>query len=284
VTIGTEAPDVAANPVTGGYLVVWASNHRFGSLTQFEISGQRLTPTGAETGANDFRISDMDTSNSPYSPRNAIAPRVAASPVTGEYVVVWAGDDEKTKSISAHEFEIFGQRLTAAGQATGADDFRISRMGPDGSSLAQVVTSAIAPRSKGNQFLVPWAGNDLLPGQLNGEIEIHARRLASQFGSKSQVGLALATRRTPASGPLRVRITNRNEFVVSGKLLGRGLRAGFVRVAVHGKKVLKLRLTAAARRALVRDGKLRIRLVARVTDPAGHTRTVRKSVTVRLAR
>ena len=43
-----------------------------------------------------------------------------------------------------NEFEIFGQRLTAAGAGAGANDFRVSDMGPDGNPNYEAFTPSVA--------------------------------------------------------------------------------------------------------------------------------------------
>jgi hypothetical protein len=47
---------------------------------------------------------------------------------------------------------------------------------------------------------------------------------------------------------------------------------------------VRLALPKALRRALARKRKLKLRLTARVSDPAGKTRTVRKQVTPKLSK
>lgn len=116
------------------------------------------------------------------------------------------------------------------------------------------------------------------------------------FGARTLVTLRLADRRIPARGPLKVRVTNRNGFAVAGRLSGRTtrrvsvsrkrlirLKAKSFRVGANAKKTVRLRLPEALRRLLKRERKLSLRLTARVRDPAGNTRTVRKTVAPRLA-
>jgi hypothetical protein len=111
------------------------------------------------------------------------------------------------------------------------------------------------------------------------------------------VTLALAARRIPARGPLKVRIANANGFAIKGKLSGRTvnrisatrrravkLKARTFRVGARAKRTVGLRLPQALRRSLRRKGRLRLRLTAKVTDPAGNTRTVRRNVAPRLRR
>jgi hypothetical protein len=118
------------------------------------------------------------------------------------------------------------------------------------------------------------------------------------FGTDTLVTLRLGARRIPARGPLPVVVANANAFPVAGVLSGRTakrvnasarrrrvkLRAKPFRVGSQARTTVKLKLPAALRRVLRRNGKLTLRLTARVRDPAASTRTVRKSVTPRLKR
>ena len=58
-------------------------------------------------------------------------PAVAYNARRNEYLVVWSGDDD-TGPLVNDEFEIFAQRLTTDGDEVGANDRRISDMGPNG--------------------------------------------------------------------------------------------------------------------------------------------------------
>ena len=62
------------------------------------------------------------------------------------------------------------------------------------------------------------------------------------------------------------------------------LKAKSFKVAANSRKTVKLKLPASLRRVLKRTGKLSLRLTARVKDPAGNARTVKKKVTPRLKR
>jgi len=115
------------------------------------------------------------------------------------------------------------------------------------------------------------------------------------FGAKTLVTLKLAAGRIPAKGPLKVRVANANGFAVTGKLSGQTakrvsvagkrrikLKATSFSVGAQANKVVKLKLPKTLRRLLKRTGKLKLRLTAKVKDPAGNTRSVKKQVTPRL--
>jgi hypothetical protein len=117
------------------------------------------------------------------------------------------------------------------------------------------------------------------------------------FGRRALVTLSLAVGRIPANGPVAVRVSNANGFRVTGTLSGRTtskaplprkrrieLRAKAFRIAARAHTTVKLSLSKAARRLLRRQRTLSLRLTAHVSDPAGHTRTVRKTVQPKLMR
>src|SRR5262249_60834112 len=110
---------------------------------EFEDFGRRRdAAAGNEVSANDFRISDMG----PDGDTNfaALNPKVAYNGAANEYLVVWQGD-ANAATPAANEFEIFGQRLDAAtGMEVGANDFRISDMGPDGNPAFAGLHPAVA--------------------------------------------------------------------------------------------------------------------------------------------
>jgi hypothetical protein len=94
------------------YVVVWHGDDDTAPLANgdFEIFGQRLSgATGAELGENDFRISDMGSTDGDgaYEARD---PGVACGIVAADCLVVWSGDDDTAPLVNG-EFEVFGQRI-----------------------------------------------------------------------------------------------------------------------------------------------------------------------------
>jgi hypothetical protein len=135
--------------VAGEYLVVWTGDDLFDF--EIEVYGQRLDADGAETGANDFRISD--TGGTGVNPFAAFNPAVAYNPVDDEYLVVWYGNDD-LGGLMDDEFEVFAQRLDADGLEIGDNDLRISDMGDTGDPAFDAFlspgTPAIAHDPPGN--------------------------------------------------------------------------------------------------------------------------------------
>jgi DNA-binding beta-propeller fold protein YncE len=117
------------------------------------------------------------------------------------------------------------------------------------------------------------------------------------FGAKTLVSLRLAAKKIPAKGPVAVRLSNGNNFQVTGRVAGRtankitvaakrrvSLKWKRFTIAAHGRKTVKLSLPKSLRRVLKRNHKIALVITVRVKDPAGHTRTVKKRVTPKLKR
>jgi len=170
-------PAVAYNSTDNQYLVVWQGDDNTSPLVngEFEIFGQRLNATGGGLGTNDFRISDMGPNgNTAYG---GYLPAVAHNSQANEYLVVWRGNDN-TAPLVASEYEIFGQRLNATGGEVGANDFRLSDMGPDGNGNYEAYYDpAVAYNSTANEYLVVWSGDDNTGSLVDGEYEIYGQRL-----------------------------------------------------------------------------------------------------------
>lgn len=111
---------------------------------------------------------------------------------------------------------------------------------------------------------------------------------AAAFLAKTQVALRLAAQRIPASGPLGVVVSNANAFHITGRLSG--VQPKPRRVAIPAKaysvphkagRTVQLDLPKAIRTRLRSNGQVTLNLSAVVRDPAGHARTVTKTVTVK---
>ncbi len=190
-------PSVAYNPIGNEYLVVWTGDDNTVPLVndEFEIFGQLVNAaTGAQVGVNDFRLSDMGPDGVPsYS---ADQPAVAYDSHDGEYLVVWHGDDN-TAPLVDDEFEVFGQRVDAArGGQVGANDFRLSDMGPDGDPDYDASYPAVAYNGAGSQYLAVWEGDDNTSPLVDEEYEIHGQRVDGATGA--ELG---ADRRLSDAGP-----------------------------------------------------------------------------------
>jgi hypothetical protein len=109
------------------------------------------------------------------------------------------------------------------------------------------------------------------------------------FGAKTLVSLKLAARTLRLGAPLKVVVTNKNPFRVRGTLAGqttKKLRLKAKRFSVpEGRRVtVRMKLTKKLRTVLKRKRRLALRMAAKVRDPLGNTRTVKKVLRPRLAR
>ncbi len=166
-------PAIAFDATANQYLVSWTSDDNTGALVdeEFEIFAQRLSATGAELGA-DTRVSDMGPDgNTEFA---ALTSAVAANGPAGEFLVVWAGDDN-TAPLVDNEFEIFGQRISTAGADIGVDT-RLSDMGADGNALFDADSPAVVRSTTVNEYLTVFRGNDGVAPLAAGEVEIFLRR------------------------------------------------------------------------------------------------------------
>jgi len=184
-TYAALSPALAYNSTANEYLVVWAGDDDTGSLVynEPEIYGQRVdAATGAEVGTNDFRLSDMGPDGD--ANYGATDPAVTYNGTNNEYLVVWAGDDN-TGGLVDEELEIYGQRVNAAtGAEIGANDFRLSDMGPDGNANYAAHGPAVAYNDTGNEYLVVWAGDDDTGGLVDEELEIYGQRVNAATGAE----------------------------------------------------------------------------------------------------
>jgi hypothetical protein len=175
------APAVAWNPVENQYLVAWGSDVAAGGG---EVLVQRVDAvTGLEVGTDDQRVTDIGPPGE--DTYFAGLPRLAYNEVEHEFLVTFlATPPEGPGQISDH-FEIFGQRLSAVtGAEVGADDFRISAMGPPDDSGSSAGYHDLAFDPAGRQYLAVWEGNGSQPGMGQFETEIFSQRLDGATGAE----------------------------------------------------------------------------------------------------
>jgi hypothetical protein len=179
-------PAIAYNSQANEYLVTWKADDTDtpGIVDEeFEIFGQRLTATGAQTGANDFRISDAGGTGT--TPVAAEDPAITYNSQANEYLVTWEADDTDTAGIANDEFEIFAQRVSAAGADTGMNDFRVSDAGGTGNGTRQALNPAVTYNTQANEYLVTWKADDTDAGLVDNETEIFAQRLDGDDGTET---------------------------------------------------------------------------------------------------
>jgi hypothetical protein len=179
--IDAGAPAIAYSPAIGveDYLVVWQANDTDAGLVagESEVFGQLVDITGAETGTNDFRISDAGGTG--VAGINAARPSIAYNPTANEFLVAWEADDTDIAGIVNDELEIFGQRLSAAGAALGTNDFRVSDAGGNGAPAVDAGQPSVAHNAQANEYLVVWDADDSDAGLAGDELEIFGQRLST---------------------------------------------------------------------------------------------------------
>ncbi|MBJ7453816.1 MAG: hypothetical protein JHC71_17290, partial [Blastococcus sp.] len=171
-------PRAVYNPAADEYLVVWFGDDDGGALAdnEFEVYAQRISAAGAEVGADDVRISSMGPDGD--ASYDAWNPRVAYNGDDDEYLVVWEGDDNSGGSVD-NASEIFGQRLSATLAEIGADDVRISTMGPEGNAAFDALRPDVAYNPVSGEYLVAWQGDDDTAPLVDNEQEIFVQRLSA---------------------------------------------------------------------------------------------------------
>ena len=174
-------PAVAYNSKDKLFLVVWEGEDDV--LNKTEIFGQLIDAvTGLEVGENDFKISSIGPANETIY--DSQTPAVAYNPDTNRFLVVWSADDNRDGAVNT-EFDIFGQFVDAAtGSLVGADDFRISDMGPRGDDGFRAIDPSVAYNNISKEFLVVWSGSGDRPGQNRLETEIFGQRLRGTDGAE----------------------------------------------------------------------------------------------------
>jgi len=176
VTYTAGRPDLVYNPQANQYLVVWPGDDDRAPINgEDEIFGQLLAADGTQVGTNDFLISDAGPDGNTNFGTDR--PSVAYNGQQNEYLVTWEGDDD-TPPLVLGDWEIHGQRLAADGAEVGANDFRISDMGPDGSGAYDTEFSSAAYNPVAGEYLVAWASTDDAPSLSPSEREVYGQRLS----------------------------------------------------------------------------------------------------------
>ncbi len=121
---------------------------------------------------------------------DANTPAVSYNATSKEYLVVWSGDTNAAPLVD-QEFEIYGQRLTAATGADAGTDFRISDMGPDGNTSYTALLPAVATRSA--EYLVVWVGDDDSAGLVDNQFEIFGQLMTFGLPTVSNVNSVAGT-------------------------------------------------------------------------------------------
>ncbi len=171
---GAGLPAVAHDPIHDEYLVVWRAAI-IAEDTGHEVFGQRLDgATGAEIGADDFRISITGEDNVATGFRWVLYPDVEFSSGSNRFMVVWEARDDPEPFMDL-ENEIYLQAIAGGSGALVGDRVRLSDMG----GLGAVAYGAYFPSvacGQGPECLVVWCGDETgYGGLVNDEFEIFAQ-------------------------------------------------------------------------------------------------------------
>jgi len=162
-------PDVAYNPKTGQYLVVYMAGTASPNDDHWVIYGQRVGSGGKPVGGR-IRISTKTDRNlGSYEP-----PAVAYARNINEFLVTW---DEGTTT-SENDDSIHVRRISGSGKPLGRSDKRISDKG-----YRDIETTVPAYNPQRKEWMVVW--NAEAPGEVGGIQELWGQRLNAGGG---QVG------------------------------------------------------------------------------------------------
>ncbi|MBN2114187.1 MAG: hypothetical protein JW785_08695 [Acidimicrobiia bacterium] len=132
------APDVAADTLSGGFLVAWQDDRHAYAADGYDIRARRVTAGGKNRGT-DFRVNRLAAGHQQ-------SPAVAWNEGAAEFLVVW----QDGRSFFTRCWDIFGRRVSADGTRP-AGDIRVTSQAPEGQHTPDV---AFDPGS--GQYLVVW--------------------------------------------------------------------------------------------------------------------------------
>lgn len=137
-----------------------------------DLLGQRLAAAAGEAIGDPRRLQAAGTSG--------ISPAVAWNPVENQYLVAWGGD------VAAGGGEVFVQRVDAAtGLEVGADDQRVTDIGPPGADTYFAGLPRLAYNPIDHEFLVTFLATPPEgPGQISDHFEIFGQRLDAASGAE----------------------------------------------------------------------------------------------------
>lgn len=170
-------PDVAYNPNTNQFLVVWASdpvgpNKKRVMAQHFTVSSGALLPVGANA-----------TMLSPFTPANTgdqKEPNVEYNVSSNQYLVTWADN----RAGGGNPWDIMGQRL---------DNSLTLLDGNNGIAIGNAATNEINPnlayRASGSDWIVAWHTSAAPPAPGN----LKTRRVPANGGGAMGAVLTLAT-------------------------------------------------------------------------------------------
>ena len=171
-------PDLAYNSTNNTFLVCFVGDDDLNMLVEGEqeVFCQLVdAATRAETGSNDFQVSNVGGANGNASFDVSGAASLVWNSTDNEWLVVWESDNNVFGVVDG-EFEIFGQRLNGSNAAEIGSDFRISTVGGSGTTDRRATEPDVAYNSVDNEYLVVWRADD---GATDNENELYGQRLSA---------------------------------------------------------------------------------------------------------
>lgn len=171
---GAFLPKVEYSKTSNEYLVVWEGDDDINN--KFGIFGQKISNLGAETGTNDFMISNQLPINDANF--DARSPNLAWNETDNDFLIVWQGETS-----TDNETEVYGQIFDFDTNSFNGGNFRISDMGIDGdTSFAIGQSLSLSYNNIDNEYLIVWFGSDLISNMY----EVYGQRLQS---NGSEIGI-----------------------------------------------------------------------------------------------
>lgn len=213
-TASEYMPAVAWNQTRHQYLVVWSDSRNAGTRGM-DIYGQRVSASGERLRGNFLISGDAATDEESQA-------SVAWNGTANEYLVVW--EDRRNQHASGSD--IYGQRLSAAGERLG-DDFRVS----GALATSNELDAAVAWNSQANEYLVVWADQRNGPAR---RLDIYGQRVA---GDGRQIGGNFRISGADALGndtePMLAYNAGTNQYLV----VWEDGRRGFGSTEIYGRRV-----------------------------------------------
>jgi hypothetical protein len=167
--------DAAYSPGPGRYIVAWTAQDDPEPLMtlEWEVYMQAIAGGSGDPAGDRIRLSDMGGFG-------VLVFGVSSTSLTCDQrstcLVVWDSDETGYGGLVDDEVEIFGQLVDAETLSEfGANDFRLSDMGPNGNPDYDALTPAVAFIPGLTRYLTVWWGDNLrytLPFAVNDEFEI----------------------------------------------------------------------------------------------------------------
>ncbi|GAA5526302.1 hypothetical protein Hgul01_00074 [Herpetosiphon gulosus] len=204
-TLDAFEPSVAYNATNNQYAVVWYGDDMVGGRAEgeFEVYVQLLGYSGGnliEIGG-DVKVSDVGTTGTAtIRPED---PNIVWNSVNNEYLVVWRSDDSGTDG----DFDVYGQRLSAALTEVGADDFLIANNVNQDSFDVNV-----GYNPNNNLYMVIWSGDNVT----NSVYNVYGQLVNGATGALSGGLLALSSTNTGVSTDPAITYNSRdNQFIIA---------------------------------------------------------------------